>query len=63
MEYVYDVWSTGWTGYSFNTDLFPDPDAFLKKLKDDGYHTTFNIHPSMFYWITTTDTFRCAPAG
>ena len=47
MEYVYDVWSTGWTGYSFNTDLFPDPDAFLKKLKDDGYHTTFNIHPSM----------------
>ena len=40
MEYVYDVWSTGWTGYSFNTDLFPDPDGFLKKLKDDGYHTT-----------------------
>ncbi len=47
MEYVYDVWSTGWTGYSFNTDLFPDPDAFLKSLKDDGYHVTFNIHPSM----------------
>ncbi len=47
MEYVYDVWSTGWTGYSFNTDLFPDPDAFLKKLKDDNYHVTFNIHPSM----------------
>ena len=47
MEYVYDVWSTGWTGYSFNTDLFPDPEGFLKKLKDDGYHTTFNIHPSM----------------
>ena len=47
MEYVYDVWSTGWTGYSFNTDLFPDPDAFLKKLKEDNYHVTFNIHPSM----------------
>ena len=47
MEYVYDVWSTGWTGYSFNTELFPDPDAFLKKLKDDGYRVTFNIHPSM----------------
>ncbi len=47
MEYVYDVWSTGWTGYSFNTDLFPDPDGFLKKLKEDNYHITFNIHPSM----------------
>ena len=46
MEYVYDVWSVGWTGYSFNTDLFPDPDAFLKKLKDDNYRVTFNLHPS-----------------
>ncbi len=47
MEYVYDVWSTGWTGYSFNTDLFPNPEGFLKKLKDDNYKVTFNIHPSM----------------
>ena len=47
MEYVYDVWSTGWTGYSFNTDLFPDPAGFLKKLKDDNYKVTFNLHPSM----------------
>ncbi len=47
MEYVYDVWSVGWTGYSFNTDLFPDPDGFIRKLKDDKYHVTFNIHPSM----------------
>ena len=47
MEFVYDFWSTGWTGYSFNTDLFPDPEGFLKKLKDDNYHVTFNIHPSM----------------
>lgn len=47
MELVYDFWSTGWTGYSFNTDLFPDYEAFLKKLKDDNYHVTFNLHPSM----------------
>ena len=47
MEYVYDVWSTGWTGYSFNTELFPDPAGFIKKLKDDKYHVTFNLHPSM----------------
>ncbi len=46
MEYVYDVWSVGWTGYSFNTDLFPDPDGFLKKLQDDNYKVTFNLHPS-----------------
>ncbi len=45
-EYVYDVFSAGWTGYSFNTDLFPDPDGFLKKLKDDNYKVTFNLHPS-----------------
>lgn len=47
MEYVYDVWSVGWTGYSFNTELFPDYEEFLRKLKDDNYHITFNIHPSM----------------
>lgn len=47
MEYVYDFLTLGWTGYSFNTDLFPDPDGFLKKLKDDNYHVTFNVHPSM----------------
>ena len=47
MEYVYDIWSVGWTGYSFNTDLFPDPEGFIKKLKDDKYRVTFNIHPSM----------------
>ncbi len=47
MEYVYDFWSKGWTGYSFNTDLFPDYKGFLKQLKENNYHTTFNLHPSM----------------
>ena len=47
MEYIYDIWSVGWTGYSFNTDLFPDYEEFLRKLKADNYHITFNIHPSM----------------
>ncbi len=46
-EYIYDFWSAGWTGYSFNTELFPDPEGFIKKLKDDNYHVTFNLHPSM----------------
>ena len=47
METAYDVWSAGWTGYSFNTDLFPDPEGFIRKLKEDKYKVTFNIHPSM----------------
>ncbi len=46
LEYFYDVTFPGWTGYSFNTDLFPDPDLFLKTLKDENYKITFNIHPS-----------------
>ena len=37
----------GWTGYSWNTDLFPDYKVFLKKLKEMGYHITLNVHPSM----------------
>lgn len=46
MEYVFDFWSPGWTGYSFNTDLFPDPEGFIKQLKDDNYKVTFNLHPA-----------------
>lgn len=47
MEYVYDRLSGGgWTGYSFNTELFPDPDLFLKTLKEQNYRVTFNLHPS-----------------
>ena len=63
-EYVYDFWSTGWTGYSFNTDLFPDPAGFIKKLKDDNYHTTFNIHPSMgVRWFEDQYKDMCAAMG
>ena len=36
----------GWTGYSWNTDLFPDHRAFLKWLHDHNYHTTLNLHPA-----------------
>ncbi|MCQ2470845.1 MAG: DUF5110 domain-containing protein [Clostridia bacterium] len=37
----------GWTGYSWNTDLFPDYKEFLQKLKEMNLHTTLNVHPSM----------------
>ncbi|MBQ8817477.1 MAG: alpha-xylosidase [Clostridia bacterium] len=38
------VW--GYTGYSWDTDLFPDYKAFLKKLHDRGLHVTLNLHPA-----------------
>ena len=38
--------ASGWTGYSWNTDLFPDYKAFLKKVKDQGYAITLNLHPA-----------------
>jgi hypothetical protein len=37
---------SGWTGYSWNRDLFPDPDAFLRSLHDDGLRVTLNVHPA-----------------
>lgn len=38
--------SDGWTGYSWNTDLFPDYKKFLSDLKDMNFKITLNIHPS-----------------
>lgn len=35
----------GWTGYSWNTNLFPDYKAFLKELKSKNLHITLNLHP------------------
>ncbi|KAL2801912.1 glycosyl hydrolases family 31-domain-containing protein [Aspergillus granulosus] len=37
---------TGWTGYTWNKQLFPDPEAFLKKLHDYGLKTSLNVHPA-----------------
>ncbi len=36
----------GWTGYSWNTELFPDYKAFLQALHQMGLHTTVNLHPA-----------------
>ncbi len=37
---------TGWTGYTFNRDLIPDPEKFLSDLHDMGLKTTLNLHPA-----------------
>ncbi len=39
-------WGSGWTGYSWNTELFPDYKGFLKKLHDMGLKVTLNLHPA-----------------
>ena len=36
----------GWTGYTWNRDLFPDPEGTLKELHDMGYKTSLNLHPA-----------------
>jgi alpha-glucosidase (family GH31 glycosyl hydrolase) len=36
----------GWTGYTWNKLLFPDPDQFLDKLHDDHLKTSLNLHPA-----------------
>jgi alpha-glucosidase (family GH31 glycosyl hydrolase) len=36
----------GWTGYSWNKLLFPDPDRFLAGIHEQGLKATVNIHPA-----------------
>ncbi|MEE8169584.1 MAG: TIM-barrel domain-containing protein, partial [Phycisphaerae bacterium] len=36
----------GWTGYTWNPDYFPDPEAFLQWAHDQGLHVTLNLHPA-----------------
>lgn len=43
---AYHGGTSGWTGYSWNTDLFPDHKAFLKKVHEHGCAVTLNLHPA-----------------
>jgi hypothetical protein len=40
-----DITHTGWTGYTWNKELIPEPEVFLKSLHDRGLKTTLNDHP------------------
>lgn len=42
----YYIVMDGWTGYSWNTDLFPDYKRFLDSLHSMGLRTTVNLHPA-----------------
>ena len=37
--------SSGWTGYSWNTELFPDYKEFLNTLQNKNFKVTVNLHP------------------
>lgn len=47
-DYEKNAWygSSGWTGYSWNTELFPNPKGFLDFLHKQGLKTTLNLHPA-----------------
>ncbi|MBQ8869440.1 MAG: DUF5110 domain-containing protein [Oscillospiraceae bacterium] len=38
---------SGWTGYSWNKDFFPDYKAFLKWLHEHNLRVTLNLHPAL----------------
>ena len=37
---------SGWTGYTWNRELFPDPEEFLRWLHGHGLRVTLNVHPA-----------------
>lgn len=39
-------YGSGWTGYTWNKELFPDPPRFLAWLHERGMHVTLNVHPA-----------------
>ncbi len=45
-EMFYNKEVPGWTGYSWNTELFPDYKELLQWLHDRNFHVTVNVHPS-----------------
>ena len=40
------LFESGWTGYSWNKELFPDYKRFLKFLKGHNLKTSLNLHPA-----------------
>ncbi len=38
--------NAGWTGYTWNDELFPDYREFLNKLHENNYKVTLNLHPA-----------------
>lgn len=39
-------YGSGWTGYTWNKKLFPNPERFIRWLHDRGMKVTLNMHPA-----------------
>lgn len=39
-------YGSGWTGYTWNRELFPKPDRLLKWLHEKGLTVSLNVHPA-----------------
>ena len=37
---------SGWTGYTWNRELIPEPDKLLSRLHGMGLHVSLNLHPA-----------------
>ncbi len=46
MTKVDPEYGSGWTGYSWNRDLFRDPEQFIAKLHEKGLKVALNLHPA-----------------
>ena len=42
--------SSGWTGYTWNREQWPDPDGFIAWLHEQGLRTAMNLHPADGIW-------------
>lgn len=45
-EIMYNSMLPGWTGYTWNTELFPDHQELLDWLHEHGFQVPLNVHPS-----------------
>ena len=39
-------YGSGWTGYTWNKNFFPEPKAFMQWLHEHGMKITLNVHPA-----------------
>jgi len=46
VDSVPERYGSGWTGYSWERELFPDPEGFLAELHRRGLRVTLNVHPA-----------------
>lgn len=42
-----EQYGSGWTGYTWNKEFFPNPAEFLEWLHEHNLRTTLNVHPAL----------------